>query len=189
MPTHWEILQGAWAVIEALTFYCPRSLASCVKERAWGWENGVFRSQGKVGNRVEGPWQVQRWKKMMWGGEAMQPPSYFPMRLQVLPVLASSLPSTTHTSTKKHSHWTSLILLWDQPQEKEVLVALLLCDIGQLLFLVGPQIALVYNEEVALDKRVKSLSHWEQDEQFKKHIKRSGKVWSLLNSNVPMPVS
>ena len=61
---------------------------------------------------------------------------------------------------------------------------LLLCDIGQVLSLRGPEIALVYNEEVVLDERGKGLSEWEEGVQLEKHIKRSGKVWSLVNTSM-----
>lgn len=63
-------------------------------------------------------------------------------------------PLTTRTST-----CTSLIHQWGHPPETwgqppemwGQLVPLLLCDTGHVLFLMGPQIALVCNEEAVLN--------------------------------------
>lgn len=62
------------------------------------------------------------------------------------------------------------------------------CDIRQGLSLRGPEIALVYNEEVVLDETGKGLSEWEEGVQLQKHIKRLGEkkslgeIWSLVNT-------
>lgn len=56
------------------------------------------------------------------------------------------------------------------------------CDIRQDLSLRGPEIALVYNEEVVLDERGKGLSEWEEGVQLQKHVKRLGEIWSLVNT-------
>ena len=58
------------------------------------------------------------------------------------------------------------------------------CDIRQGLSLRGPEIALMYNEEVVLDERGKGLSEWEEDVQSQKHIKRLGEIWSLVNTSM-----
>lgn len=96
----------AWAVKEVLTIYCPWWLTSCVKECAWGWENGVFRSQEGVGNGVERPWQVQRWRKDDAGKEACSP-FLFPNEAPVIPALASSPPTHhphVHQGAQPHGH-------------------------------------------------------------------------------------
>ena len=58
------------------------------------------------------------------------------------------------------------------------------CDIRQGLSLRGPEIALVYNEEVVLDERGKGLSEWEESVQSQKRIKRLGEIWSLVNTSM-----
>lgn len=96
----------AWAVKEVLTIYCPWWLTSCVKECAWGWENGVVRSQEEVGNGVERPWQVQRWRKDDAGKEACSP-FPFPNEAPVIPALASSSPTHhphVHQGAQPHGH-------------------------------------------------------------------------------------
>ena len=58
------------------------------------------------------------------------------------------------------------------------------CDIRQGLSLRGPEIALMYNEEVMLDERGKGLSEWEEGVQSQKHIKRLGEIWRLVNTSM-----
>lgn len=58
------------------------------------------------------------------------------------------------------------------------------CDIRQGLSLRGPEIALVYKEEVVLDERGKGLSEWEESVQSQKRIKRLGEIWSLVNTSM-----
>lgn len=74
----------AWVVKGALIFYCP---GSRVKECAWGWQYGVFRSWGEGANGMEGLWQVQRWRR----NDAYQCQHPVPQL-------------TTHASPKGHSH-------------------------------------------------------------------------------------
>ena len=71
-------------------------------------------------------------------------------------------PPTTYTSTKEYSHTDISHTTVGSASGEVSSSCTSVAWLGQILFFLGPHIALVYNEEVAIDERGNPLSDWEE---------------------------